>query len=51
MRLLIGAPGLVNSGTKYMFLKGRIDELAIFGRVLTASEVSTIYNAGRPVIN
>ena len=51
MQLLIGAPGLVNSGTRRMYMKGRIGELAIFSRRLSSSEIFEIYRSGRPPVN
>ncbi len=51
MQLLIGAPGLVNSGTRRMYMKGSIGELAIFDRKLSSREILTIYRAGRPLRN
>ncbi len=48
MQLLIGAPGLLNSGTRSLFMIGRIGELGIFNRVLSAPEIRAMYRSGRP---
>ena len=40
--LIIGANGLTNSG----FYKGIIDEAAVWNRVLSATEVTELYNSG-----
>ena len=34
------------NGTANFFLQGRIDEAAVYNRVLSAAEIAAIYNAG-----
>jgi hypothetical protein len=49
MPLLIGKAHIGNwVGSGGRGLRGRIDELAVFSRVLTDSEIKSMYEAGRP---
>ena len=43
----IGSTALY-SGSNYNFFNGKIDEVAIFTRSLSSSEITTIYNSGVP---
>ena len=45
-RLVIGARHDVSSGSPKQFFKGNIDNVMIFNRALSSSDIKTLYNAG-----